>query len=135
VDAGGNDDFSLTYAGSKIVGITDGLLWETTVFWHWKGPCGHEYTSDEWKKYAVKTVGKEFEDFVDGTTSTTTTTTTEVVTYETTYETVYTTVYTTTTSFAPVPVDIESLPALVDTETYGAELIQIYRGTWTELYR
>jgi hypothetical protein len=46
VDEDGNDDFELTYHDddpSKVVGITSGLLYESTLFWHWKGPCTHEY--------------------------------------------------------------------------------------------
>lgn len=37
----GSDQFTLQYRSgdNAIVGITRGLLWETTVFWHWKGPC------------------------------------------------------------------------------------------------
>jgi len=48
VNADGTDAFTLTYDATdptRIVGITSGLLWESTLFWHWKGPCAHEYTN------------------------------------------------------------------------------------------
>jgi hypothetical protein len=48
VDEDGVDDFTLTYDAddpTKIVGIESGLLFESTLFWHWKGPCAHEYES------------------------------------------------------------------------------------------
>ncbi|MDA1074950.1 MAG: PilC/PilY family type IV pilus protein [Proteobacteria bacterium] len=48
VNPDGTDAFTLTYDATdptKIVGITSGLLWESTLFWHWRGPCAHEYTS------------------------------------------------------------------------------------------
>lgn len=54
VDADGNDLFELLTdpATGKIVGINQtpasgaaegGLLWESTLFWHWKGGCAHQY--------------------------------------------------------------------------------------------
>ena len=47
VDAAGNIPAgTFKYDASRhIVGINSGLLWESTLFWHWKGPCAHEYTS------------------------------------------------------------------------------------------
>ncbi|RKZ45834.1 MAG: hypothetical protein DRQ58_09720, partial [Gammaproteobacteria bacterium] len=44
VDADGSDAFTLeTDADTgNVTGITDGLLWESTLFWHWDGPCAHE---------------------------------------------------------------------------------------------
>ncbi|BAN69669.1 hypothetical protein EBS_1798 [endosymbiont of unidentified scaly snail isolate Monju] len=46
VNADGSDAFTLTRdTAGNITGITDGLLWESTLFWHWKGPCAHEYSS------------------------------------------------------------------------------------------
>ncbi len=46
VDSNGNDAFTLTHdTTGNITGITDGLLWESTLFWHWKGPCAHEYSA------------------------------------------------------------------------------------------
>jgi hypothetical protein len=123
VDASGNDDFEITYANdNKIVGITKGLLWETTVFWHWGGPCGHEYNNINdihsngksiWKYYATKTVGKEFEEYIEGSNSTTTT----------------------LVIAPPDPVNITSLPSLLDTSTYDAHINELYRGTWAEVYR
>ena len=72
VDEDGYDAFSLTYDAddpSKIVGIEDGLLFESTLFWHWKGPCAHEYDSLDdlvdpddaesetvWEKYFILTL-------------------------------------------------------------------------------
>ena len=53
MDEDGNDDFTLIYSdddSSKIVGISDGLIWENTLFWHWKGPCAHEY-EDPYEPY------------------------------------------------------------------------------------
>lgn len=46
VDENGDDSFTLTYHAddlTRVVGVTDGLLWESTTFWHWSGPCSHEY--------------------------------------------------------------------------------------------
>ncbi len=48
VNPDGSDAFTLQYgtdaAGNTIVtGIQSGLLWESTLFWHWKGPCTNEY--------------------------------------------------------------------------------------------
>jgi len=46
VNPDGTDAFTLeTDADGNITGITSGLLWESTLFWHWKGPCAHEYGS------------------------------------------------------------------------------------------
>lgn len=50
VNADGSDAFTLQYGtdanGNKIItGIASGLLWESTLFWHWKGPCTHEYAT------------------------------------------------------------------------------------------
>jgi hypothetical protein len=56
VDADGVDQFELitdpatgkivglnpNYAGAPVAG-EGGLLWESTLFWHWKGGCAHEY--------------------------------------------------------------------------------------------
>ena len=46
INADGTDNYTLEYDvddPTKIVGITSGMLWENTLFWHWKGPCAHEY--------------------------------------------------------------------------------------------
>jgi len=45
VNADGSDAFTLVKdPAGNITGIRDGLLWESTLFWHWEGPCAHEYT-------------------------------------------------------------------------------------------
>ncbi len=47
VNDDGSDAFTLDRdpSNGNITGITSGLLWESTLFWHWEGPCAHEYTS------------------------------------------------------------------------------------------
>jgi len=44
VDANDNDAFttdaSMSEGGHPVA--TSGLLWETTIFWHWNGPCSHD---------------------------------------------------------------------------------------------
>ncbi len=59
VNPDGSDAFVLDKnAAGKIVGIKSGLLWESTLFWHWEGPCANEYksTKDTYKDSSGNTV-------------------------------------------------------------------------------
>lgn len=50
VDAAGNDDFStnLSYSAGGVQGVADsGLLWETTLFYHWNNGCFGDDDDDD----------------------------------------------------------------------------------------
>jgi hypothetical protein len=47
VDAALSTDLSLSAGGVQGV-ATEGLIWESTIFWHWDGPC---YGESGWSSY------------------------------------------------------------------------------------